>query len=260
MKLLPLLISIAIILVNIVAIYNYSFDKDNKPTCQDYILNSYLYIILGIVFIVSLWIINDTNKVLFTLDMLGINLLLGTVLYLVVYILLLTGIYFLPEEYIGLTHVLWVLLMYLLSCMTYLLYLIGVETGVIKMGVLILLVITILTSSVGFFYGDIFSQDLKKYLRWSLFALIIAELAVFYLVNDMDLKIKLMIGLSFIGIIIFSLFLLNYTKQLKENAEKCEVANYPKESVKFIIAIMNIFGDIIRILALTKGRGKRGGR
>ena len=78
-----------------------------------------------------------------------------------------------------------------------------------------------------------------------------------YLIKDLELKRKVMIGLSFIGIIIFGLLLLVFTKELKKRSKECKKANYPSESVKFIVAIMNILTDIFRILVLRKMKGGR---
>ena len=95
------------------------------------------------------------------------------------------------------------------------------------------------------------------YLFWALIALILGELGAIYLIKDLELKRKVMIGLSFIGIIIFGLLLLVFTKELKKRSKKCKKANYPSESVKFIVAIMNILTDIFRILVLRKMKGGR---
>ncbi len=257
LDLLPILISLASVLIIAVSIFNKSF-KDGKPTCQQYILNTYLYIALGIILITSMFLVNDKGQILLSTISLGLTSIIGIIVFIIVWLLLMYIIHTLPAKYYPLTHVLWLLAMYILACIFYPLYLLGKEAGVITVGVLITLAIVIVTSLIGYFKGDVFKVDLKKYLRFALLALIISEVAAIYLIKDYELLIKVVIGLSFIGVIIFGLFILAYTKDLKERSKKCVEANYPAESVKFIMSMLNMFADIIRILALTKGRKRLG--
>jgi len=253
LDLLPILISLATVLIIAVNIFNKAF-KDGKPTCQHYILNTYLYIALGIILISAMCLVNEKGQILLSPISLGLTGFIGMIVFLVIWLSLLYTIYKLPSKYYPLIHLLWALAMYILASLMYPLYIIAKEMGVMTTAILITLGIVIVTSLIGYYKGDVFNFDLKRYLRWTLFALIFAELGVIYLVKDMELFMQITMILAFLGIIVFGLFLLAYTKDLKERSEKCVEANYPAESVKFILSMINIFSDVIRILVLRKVR------
>ena len=52
---------LAICLILCWAIYTYAFDG-GKPTCSNYILNSYLYVILALILIILIVLVIDQNK------------------------------------------------------------------------------------------------------------------------------------------------------------------------------------------------------
>jgi len=67
-----------------------------------------------------------------------------------------------------------------------------------------------------------------------------------------------MYAISIISLVIFVLLLLSNHKKLIENSDKCidgqVIPNYPLESWRLVIKIVNVFGDLIRILAVRKLR------
>ena len=248
MNLTKILTIITVLLTNLVLIFNYSFSKGN-PTCSHYIFNTYLYIILGLIFMTIMCIVNETKNILYIPH--GI---IELIIFFILWAILLVFIYKLPQKYYPLTHILWTISIYLLACLMFPIYSLSKDFGVLKIGVLITIGIIVVVSLIGHYFKGIFNFDLRKYLRWALLFLIIAEFVLIYLPIEYNLKINLMIGLSFIGVIIFGLFLLSYTKDLKKRSDECVDANYPKESIKFILSIINLLSDILRIFTLSKTR------
>ena len=250
--LLQLLLSTAVLLVLLVTIFNKAFSK-GKPTCRHYILNTYLYIALGITLIAIYWLINEQKTILITLSS-----FIGFIALLLVWFMLMALIRYLPPKYYILTHIIWVFAMYLLASIMFPMYSIAKKFNVLSLGIFLTLAICIIVSLIGYYYKGVFKVNLRMYLLGALVALILGELGAMYLINDLELRRKVMMGLSFFGIIIFGLFLLVFTKELKERSKKCENANYPSESVKFIVSIINILVNIFRVLVLRKI--KSGGR
>lgn len=256
LDLLPILVSLASLLIILVNIYNKAFEN-NKPTCKDYILNTYLYIVLGIILITIMCLVNDKGQILISPLSLGLSTFISFILLIVIWIALMAGIYFLPPKYYGLIHILWVAAMYFLASIFYPMYKIGQELNVLIPSVLVTIAVVLTVSLIGYYKGDIFNFDLKKYLRYALIALIIGEILAYNFINDMNTLMNVTIVFAILGIIIFGLFLLAHTKDLKKRSEECVNANYPKESVKFIVSIINIISDVIRILAISKMKRRR---
>ena len=247
--LLALLLSTAALLILLVTIFNKAFSK-GKPTCRHYILNTYLYIALGITLIAIYWLINEQKTILIT-----VSSFMGFIALLLVWFMLMALIRYLPPKYYILTHIIWLFAMYLLASIMFPMYAAAKEFNVLTLGILLTLATSIIVSLIGYYHKGVFKVNLRLYLFWALIALILGELGAIYLIKDLELKRKVMIGLSFIGIIIFGLLLLVFTKELKKRSKECKKANYPSESVKFIVAIMNILMDIFRILVLRKMKG-----
>ena len=55
---------LAFAIINILAINNYAYDKNGNVHCDNYVLNTYLYVILGFIIMAFIILADDRFKVL----------------------------------------------------------------------------------------------------------------------------------------------------------------------------------------------------
>lgn len=259
--LLKLFCCLTIIVLICILIGNYAF-KNGMLTCDHYIFNTYLYIILSILLIFMVVLINDQTG--------SFNSLIiwmsqgGTFRVIIIFILLLVLLFGLlyklntvnPNN-IVVSNSIWFLLIFILGILLIPTIWIGRLTDVVGLAGILTITITALVGLAGYYYGDMIVRfDWDYYLNIALFCLIILLVIGTFLITDSDTMMKFFIVISIISVIIFVLLLLSNHKKLKENADKCidgkVVPNYPVESFNIFIKILNIFQDIIHILGMSK--------
>jgi hypothetical protein len=251
------------IAVNVIAIRRYAYDEKLNRTCDDYILNSYLYVVLAFLIMgLTSSAITDSPSMSNTIvkNSSTLNLFIITIVYL--------GIYYVfyqtnPKNGIQL-HILWLVLILMISLFMYfpLVMISRLDKDLLYKTIGITLTIVVLTAYIGINYGNqLITTDFDKYLRWALIALIAISFAVTFipqLFSGMNYyQITMMMSIP--GLIIFILLLLSYNKKLKEKADTCHKdnnPNYPKESINIFIKIVNIIMDVFRILFARKNKGK----
>ena len=64
----------------------------------------------------------------------------------------------------------------------------------LTLGILLTLATSIIVSLIGYYHKGVFKVNLRMYLFWALIALILGELGAIYLIKDLELKRKVMIG------------------------------------------------------------------
>lgn len=254
-----ILIILVAILVNIIAIRRFAYDDNMDRTCDDYILNSYLYVILAFLIIsltvTSLSEFKGLEKVLLK-NMNTLSLIIILILYL--------GIYFVfyntdAKNQIQL-HSLWLLLIIMLGVMLFFPLKLITMTDLFYQTIALTLVIVVITSFIGIKYGkQLITIDLDKYLRWALLALIILSIIVSLFPQIFSFMNAYQIIMMFAvpGLIIFTLLLLSYNKKLKERADICHEnknPNYPLESINIFVRIINIMMDVFRILFARRNK------
>jgi len=260
--LLKIFCSIVIIILILLAIGHYAF-KNGKLTCDNYLLNTYLYVILAIVLIFMFILLNDKYGMFYNaLDYLFFKAsypLLSLLCIFILGIILTFILIYIPPEYILASNAVWLLLILLISFILTPVIYFGRVSSVIGMAILITIILVIATGILGLYYGDMLILfDWDYYLMWALIAFIIIYIIGIFIVRTPTEYINFIYIMSFIGLLIFILLLISYFNTLKHNAQKCvdgiSIPNYPLESWSLIIKIVNIFGKIIRILGIRKMR------
>lgn len=248
---------VAFIIINILAINKYAYDSAGKVHCANYVLNTYLYVILGFI-IMGLVIVLDDRFKLFRALLFGTNGT-GFAILIILGILMLTlGLTYVlykfkPESQIE-THITWTALMILLGI------LIGVSVdaysggsgkntmGIVQTTLLITIIITAVTGIMGYRYGaQWMSVDFEKWLFYALVLLVILSLLGLFIKDSIGMD-RYFYGLAIAGLILFTLLLFSYNKNLRIRAGTCTVPSYPQESFGLIIKIVNVFQDIMRII------------
>jgi len=260
--LLKIFCSLVIIVLICIAIGHYAF-KNGELTCDNYILNTYLYVILAIVLIFMMILLNDKYSIFHRLlDFLFYNSpspILSFILLLALIIGLSYAIVRVPPQNILASNAVWLLLVVLITLILIPSIYFGRVSGVVGMAGLITTGVVIATGLVGYYYGDsLIKFDWDNYLMWALIAWIVVFIIGRLMVNTPEELINFIYVMAFASLIIFILLLISYFKTLKENANKCVdgkvVPNYPLESWRLVIKMVNVFVDIIRILGIRRMR------
>jgi len=259
--LLKLFCSLTIVILICILIGNYAF-KNGVLTCDHYVFNTYLYIILSILLVFIVVLVNDQTGIFnsFLLSMTQGNIFIIMIFILSILFILLYALQNINPNNILASNTIWVLLIISLSIFVIPIIWFGRLTNVVGLAGILTVLITLITGIAGYYYGDkIITFDWDKYLNIALLILIIVFIiGVFLLQDNKDSNtIKIFyLFISIISLIIFILLLLSNHKKLQEDANKCidgkVVPNYPLESFSIFIKILNLFEDLIHILGINR--------
>jgi len=263
--LLKIFCTLVIIVLVCIAIGHNAF-KNGELTCDHYILNTYLYVILAVLLIFMLILLNDKYGVFNSLlDLFFYNASSPFISFLIMLALIIGlsyAIVHIPPQNVIASNAIWLLLVMLITLILIPSIYFGRVSGVIGMAGLITIGIVVATGLVGYYYGDsLITFDWDTYLMWALIGWIVVFVLGMLLVKTADGMVSFIYTMSIASLVIFVLLLLSYFKKLKANAAKCVdgtvVPNYPLESWNLIIKIANVLTDIIRILGIRKMRRLR---
>lgn len=217
--------------------------KDNFPTCESYVANTYLYMALGIC------IIGYTTFVMsnYQLQINFWNILCIFVLSL----LLIIFMHMIPSKNFISMHFIWLLL---LLCLGAILYpsIVSSNNYIIGNALLITILIFFVMTCVAYLGYDKmvgYKETFGIVLFVALLTIILLEL--FYIIIGYPENMRR--NISYFVILLFSVFIIYDTIMLKERSRLCSKkinpANYPKESVHFVLDLLNIF---VRTLYLSQ--------
>jgi FtsH-binding integral membrane protein len=259
--LLKLFCTLIIIVVICILIGNYAF-KNGSLTCDHYVLNTYLYIILAILLVFMVVLINDKYGIFnsFLLWMSQGSMIRIIIICIILLILLLGLSYALLKvnpNNIAASNTIWTLLILILGISLIPTIWFGRLENVVGIAGISTILITIGVGLLGYYYGDeIVTFDWDKYLNYALMALIGIIFIGMFIIENPETMFNFIFIISILILIIFILLLLSNHKKLKENSEKCidgkTVPNYPVESFNIFIKMLNIFQELIRIFAMLK--------
>jgi FtsH-binding integral membrane protein len=212
-------------------------------------------------------LINDQFGIFNTLleKMFGSGLLiaiLSIVLILVLLFILVNQLRTIDPNKLLASNGIWLLIITIIGILMIPTIMLGRMTDVVGLAGILTVVIVIVVGLLGYYMGDkIVTFDWDYYLRFALIGLVIVSFLGIFFIKDANTMLTFLYVISIISLIIFVLLLLSNHKKLRENSEKCidgkVVPNYPYESWNLVIKIVNVFADLIRILAIRKSRGFR---
>ena len=260
--LLQIFCSLVIIVLICIALGHYAF-KNGELTCDHYILNTYLYVILAIVLIFMLFLLNDKygifHKMLDYFFYSASSPLISFLVMLAIIIGLSYAIVHVPPQNIIASNAVWLLLVMLITLVLIPSIYFGRVSGVMGMAGLITVAVVVATGLVGYYYGDeLITFDWDTYLTWALFGWIVISFIGWMMVKTAEDAVNFIYVMAIASLVLFVLLLLSYFKKLKENAAKCVdgqvVPNYPLESWNLIVKVVNVLVDMIRILGIRRMR------
>ncbi len=233
-------------------IFNYAF-KNGIPTCNHYIMNTYLYIALAFTLIGTFTYIYE--KYNFKPNMI---FFFANFLFVLILIFVMQWIY--SQKNILMNHFIW---LFMIIGFTNMLYPMVSDSELkpyinktIMMVISIFLMMTIVTYINPKFFENTYTMMMTGLMIGLLSIIIIELLDIMYKSVTGDWReTSLNRGLSYIVIIIFSLLVSYDTTQLKMKSKRCKESNlirypnYPEESLALMLDLMNLF---VRILGLQR--------
>ena len=264
--LLKLFSCLIIIVLICILIGHYAF-KNGKLTCEHYVFNTYLYIILAILLTFMVVLINDQTGIFNSLiQWMGEGSIVRVIITFIIIILILFWLMYelsnVDPQNILASNAIWATLIFIVGVFLIPIIWFGRLTDVVGLAGILTIMITVIVGILGYYYGDkIVTFDWDKYLNYALWSLIIIMIAGSFLIRDIKNLSTFYFIISIIMVLIFVLLLLSNHKKLRENSEKCidgkVVPNYPVESIGIYIKMLNIFTDLIRILGRLNSRRRR---
>ncbi len=229
------------VIIAIIFTYN-SATKDNKLTCDNYVLDTYLYTITYILMMTFIILYLTQHPNLITLNLVNI------IIIIILHIVALLVILFVSKDYALLKHVLSLIFIITSSILLKFVFdYFGSKAVVFAIIVTIVLFVTL--SILAWQFQNIISSKISLAFAIVFIILLIAEfmIGLFYPSSLLEK------GIILIVLLVMCYLVLVKTKRMIENSKSCvPPPDYVKESIEFIISIENI---LIRVLEL-KGRKK----
>lgn len=218
--------------------------KDGKPTCDKYILNTYLYSVTYLLLMTYfiMWIMHNPK-------MLAKINLIHFIIIIIAYIgLFFAIIYTSPQNFI-LKHILALFYVAVASFLLCMIFQYFDSKAVVSAGILSVILFVIL-SVLAYNFQNLISSKVSMAFFIVFILMAIAEFII-GLIYPSSMLEKLII-LAMLMLICY--LVLVKTKRMIENSEKCTMPDYVKESIGFLVSFQNI---LIRILGLRRGRSRR---
>ncbi len=244
--------------------------KDGKPTCEKYVLNSYLYLTVSISLLVCLVLLFNILFPNYTLQMFaGLGLIIFIILALMsfVFIYLINTISPLDVMKKRLVWILFItnfaLLLLPVIQLGFMMNQHSLLMSTLFMVIGIVALITLITYlNPNFIIKN--SAGWTPYVIAGLLILILAHiipliLCKFFITCNLDFMNSYFYYLAIAGVIVFTFIIIYRTKIIVENAEKCKSpqdADYIKESSGMLILMINLFLDILRVRQGRNGGGR----
>ena len=243
--LIPISTLIGIIAILIVSIYNNAFKK-GYFTCQKYILNTYLYILLTIIIVTLEVLLFDYNNVTLQ-DIYGKYLSWPMIIVkLVIILALLWFLMSINPRNVILKHTVWLLFALAIGVTVYPSYLLSKSENTIMSVLFTLISILVFFSLVAFIRPDWISLSWGPVLMFMLIGVIIAF--IIHLIMNKGKK-RIPKGFSFFIIGLFILFIMYDTKLIQVQAKICKEnsVDYINQSLGIFIDAINIFQSLVNV-------------
>ena len=219
--LLKLFCCLTIVVIICILLGHYAF-KNGILTCDHYVFNTYLYIILAILLTFIVVLINDQTGIFnsFILWMVQ-GSFVRIILTFIIIIAILFGLQYqlhkVDPQNIVASNMIWLTLILILGFFLVPTIWFGRLNDVVGIAGILTIIITTIVGLLGYYYGDkIVTFDWDKYLSYALFFLIIIIIVGPILITDPIQMSRFYFIISIIILIVFVLLLLSNHKNLKK--------------------------------------------
>lgn len=231
----------------IVGVYNTAFKK-GFFTCQHYVLNTYLYILMALV-IICLQVLS------FDLYNLDFTKYMGGIMYFVITLFFIIGILVLTmsinPRLVLLKHLAWLVFLTTVAFLAYPSYLKSKENNTLRGVLLSLVAILVVFSVVVFIKPEFVSFSWGPVLFFLLVGVILSHFIFMFTTNSRSKKqnqnyIKYS---SYFIIVLFIFFIMYDTKKIIVGAKLCKekTADYINQSLGIVIDALNIFTSLTNV-------------
>lgn len=237
----------------IVGVYNTAFKK-GFFTCQHYILNTYLYILMALVIISLLVLSLDIHKV--DLTLFDLSKYMGRIMSIVVILFLIIGILMVTmsvnPRLVILKHICWLVFLGLISFIAYPSYLKSKNNNTLRGVLLSLVAILVIFSVAVFIKPEFVSFSWGPVLFFLLVGVIISHLIFMFTTNKRTStqNQKYITYSSYFIIVLFIFFIMYDTKKIIVGAKLCreKTADYINQSMGIVIDALNIFSNLTNVM------------
>jgi|UniRef100_A0A6C0J926 FtsH-binding integral membrane protein len=246
-KLVPVYGLIGVLALIIVKVYNTSF-KGGKFTCDKYILNTYLYILLSL-------LLMSLQNIVMEQQHIGLEDIFGRFkgfIGLIIILVLVIGLMFIllqtnPRNVV-LKHTIWLAFIFVLGLLAYPSYLKTIKENTVIATLMTTIGILITFTIVAFLKPEWISLSWGPTLVFLLISGMIGELC-FYLFNKNEKQQPKNKMFAYFFIALFTIFILYDTKKIQVNAKICKesTVDYINESLNIVLDVLNLFQKIAEV-------------
>lgn len=220
--------------------YLISYYNKQKLTENIYIISTYLYIFCSLIVISITSIIVDEYQLLYNAS--------GTLLIGIFILSLITlfGTILTPVNNSFIKNGFFILLLITLGIMCFYIYKVASDKGILVQVILIVGIMFVVASITFNYYSFETINSWGNYLFFGLLGLITVEIVdlIFGSKEGLMYRNKLY---SWIGVLLFSAFLIHDTQQIKNNYKNVTIPDYPVQSLNIVLDVVNLFSSIVGV-------------
>lgn len=216
-------LAILIVLVIIVA-YTRSFE-DGVPSCNGYIINVYLYLLLGLLITAFTVLFIAKRNYPITYTKAWIAVIIG--------IVVLFGLYSTQPQQTLLNYSLWILFLITSAVVVYLFWRYSSFQGTIRNTLIAVFLLVLTLTTIAFI-----KPDWIQFNAVTLTTLLLTSVLLAWLIPS-----GRKIWTAFL-VFLFMALVLYDTKALRYKAERCTIPDYPRDSLGLFLDIVGLFGNI----------------
>ncbi len=220
-------------------IYKKAYIK-GKLTCNNFILNSYLYILLSLLLICNVVILADKKNGLRFFRQRGFFWIL--LFFSLAFLFLTMSID--PRKTVF-KHLSWLVWIITMGITMYPIYLRSKQNGVFLSSLAVTFAMVATLTTVAFYRPDMIDLKMGPILLVLLLSGILLKIFTAIFAKRKTAN-NISYYTSYVFIVLFSLFILYDTKKLQVNARKCVIPDYINESMGVFLDVLNLFSSISR--------------
>mgnify|MGYP001165397262 CR=1 FL=1 len=247
MNLTPILLVLLIIVSLVIA--KLSFHR-GVPTCNNFIVNTYLYVFASLLLVASFVMLIDKNPEINPFGLGKLTMTMFLLLFVMIILVLMVTLNISPRNVFA-KHLSWLLFVFLLSLVFYPTYYLSKEMNLFYSTLWTVMIMMILLTGFAFWKPELISLSIGPILLVSLLAAIVLHIIMIATGTSWQ-RGGLAKWLAWFLVVLFSVFILYDTKRIQVLAKNCrDVPDYINHSLSFLLDLINLFTNLFRARALN---------
>lgn len=228
-----LLVLTVLILIVLGILYTRSFNND-IPTCDGYVTNVYLYVLLGLLIVAFSIVFISKRRYAIT----NVKKLIAFIIAMFA----MFSIFAIKPENILLNHAVWLVFVISMGVMMYSIWRYSEYRGILTSSMMSVAIIFGLLTTVSFIRPDLIKLSWGGGLTIALLAGILASLIPIFFETARTTGYQK--ALSAFFVFVFMMLIMYDTKFLIEKSKICIYPDYPQDSLGLFLDILNLFNNI----------------